>query len=215
MPIEMIDEAGRLVPRQVVDPGGLGEIDRDFAPGELRTRLLASNPLRCSATTFRVAAHEALGGFDPGLRYVVDWDFWLRLACAWSIHWLAHPTVRMRWHEASETHRFRASTVDLDESLAVFERHLSDCPMPRSEVARLRYAAKRRLARALLNRAYSASPVSPALTRSCLLRALRADPRLLAELALDPRLVVRLVRSIASRSAAQPATDGGHDNQSV
>ena len=94
-----------------------------------------------------------MGGFDPSLRYVVDWDLWLRLSRTWRVAWLASPTVLVRWHSASETHRFKTGMADLDESAhmleTLFELDLND----HTDIARLRHAAHDRLGRAFINRA--------------------------------------------------------------
>ena len=118
----VIDERGRPVSPGVVEQGGLGPIDRIFEPGQLAPSMAAGNPLRCSAVTLRVAAFKQDGGFDPRLRYVVDWDCWLRLSRKWPVAWLARPTVQVRWHPASETHRFKTGLADLDETSAMLER---------------------------------------------------------------------------------------------
>ncbi len=112
----VIDDHGQVVPHTVVEQGGLGPIDRVVEPGQLARSMAGGNPLRCSAVTLNVAAFRQAGGFDPRLRYVVDWDFWLRLSRTWRVAWLQTPTVLVRWHPASETHRFKTGMADLDES---------------------------------------------------------------------------------------------------
>jgi hypothetical protein len=47
---------------------------------------------------------------------VVDWDGWIRVACIRPVARLARPSVPVRWHSGGETHRFKASTADLDET---------------------------------------------------------------------------------------------------
>ena len=90
-------------------------MDRVLGAGELTQEVGSGNPLRCSAVTMRTAAHRDVGGFDPAFRYVVDWEFWIRVSRKWKVAWLARPTVQVRWHTGSETHRFTAGTGDLDE----------------------------------------------------------------------------------------------------
>jgi glycosyltransferase involved in cell wall biosynthesis len=185
----VIDEEGRPLLPTVVDPGGLGPADRVFAPGELAESMVAGNPLRCSAVSIRVEAHRAAGGFDPALRYVVDWDFWLRLSRSWKVDWLARPTVKVRWHGRSETHRFATGRVDLDENRRMLETLFREdlAAHPRRDALRRR--ANRRLGRAFLNRAHIALRQGRTeLARQCLREAVRLSPGILGTIARDPRL---------------------------
>jgi GT2 family glycosyltransferase len=190
---EVIDERGNAVPPSVVTRGDLGPADRTYPPGAFVAELAAQNPLRCSATTLRAEAHASVGGFDARYRYVVDWDFWLRVARSWSVAWLAQPTVAVRWHSESETHRFKSGATDLEEA----ERLLGEIQATdadRLEAPRtLRRTAERRLARAYLNRVYDAlRGRDSALARHCLRRALSLWPGILGHIIRDPRLAARL-----------------------
>jgi hypothetical protein len=123
----------------------------------------------------------------------VDWDFWLRVARRRPVAWLARPTVSVRWHAASETHRFASGTTDLDEQI----RLLSDLYARDSALwpdARwLRRAADRRLARAFLNRSHQALHIGDSgLARLCLNRGLALSPSILSTIARDPRLAVQM-----------------------
>jgi glycosyltransferase involved in cell wall biosynthesis len=187
----VIDERGRAVSQAVVEQGGAGPIDRLYLPGQFARAMATGNPLRCSAVTLRVAAVEAAGGFDRNLQYVVDWDCWLRLSRKWSVTWLARPTVQVRWHPASETHRFKTGLADLDETARMLETlyglDLKDDP----DGIRLRPAAHDRLARAFLNRAHDALRAGlPELAREALMRGVRCSPRLVSTIIRDPRLAV-------------------------
>jgi glycosyltransferase involved in cell wall biosynthesis len=198
---EVIDAEGRPVPPSVVGRGDLGPSDRLYPPGGFVVELAASNPVRCSAVTLSKAAHADVGGFHPSFRYAVDWDFWLRLARRWPVVWLAEPTVAVRWHPASETHRFKRGTADLEEVARVLDDlHTHDAPhLP--DARRLRRRADRNLARAYLNRADDALHAGdPALARLCLGRAFRLAPSILGTIARDPRLAARLALLAVSRS---------------
>jgi len=190
---QVIDGQGRPVPGSVIDPGGLGPVDRTFAAGESLPVLAAGNPLRCSAVSIRAAAHADVGGFDPSYRYVVDWEFWLRLARRWSLTWLANPSVDVRWHTASETHRFRGGVADLEETERVLEGLRVDRdghPVLTGEFAGL---ACRRLSRAYLNRAHVALRGGDGrLGRDCLKRAVRTWPGILRLIVADPRLAAQM-----------------------
>jgi GT2 family glycosyltransferase len=190
---EVIDERGDPVPESVVGRGGLGPEDRVFPPGTLAAEMIEGNPLRCSAVTIRRASFDDVGGFDPDLGYVLDWDFWLRVSRRWKVAWLARPTVRIRWHAASETHRFKSGVADLEESGRVLETlltlHLADHPGKKL----LWGTARRRLARAFLNRALEALHAGrPELARLALRRSWEIAPSQAVVFLRDPRLGIQM-----------------------
>lgn len=189
----VIDEHGHPVSETVVGRGGLGPADRVLPAGALAREMTTGNPLRCSAVTMRRVAFDEAGGFDRSLRYVLDWDFWLRVSRRWAVTWLARPTVQVRWHAASETHRFKSGTADLDETVDMLELlfgiDLKDDPAVRL----LRHTAEGRLARAFINRAHDALKAGDAeLGRSALRRGLRLSPAQLGTILRDPRLALAM-----------------------
>jgi glycosyltransferase involved in cell wall biosynthesis len=202
---EVIDERGDPIGPDVVEHGGLGPGDRILDPGCLAPETLLGNPLRCSAVTINRTACADIGGFDPAYRYVLDWDFWLRLSRRWKVAWLARPTVQVRWHAASETHRFKAGSTDLDETARLLEQlfavDLTDIPQRDS----LRKAANQRLGRAFLNRAHDALRAGRTeLARDCLRRALGRSPGLITAIVSDPRLAVQMTAlTVAPRLASR------------
>lgn len=204
---DVIDERGLPIPESVVGRGGLGSSDRTFGPGELLAELAVYNPLRCSAVTIRRQAHAEVGGFDPSYRYVVDWDFWLRVATRSPVTWLATPSVAMRWHTASETHRFRSGTADLEETSRLLDGlgNLEDDGDRRRRI-------DPRLARAYLNRAYDAlRGGDPRLARRCLAEAVSRRPGILRTIALDPRLAAMMATVAVAPEVARrlfSRTDG-------
>jgi glycosyltransferase involved in cell wall biosynthesis len=209
---DVVDAEGRPIPESVVERGGLGPSDRTFAPGEALPLLAGGNPLRCSTVTLRAEAHADVGGFDPSYRYVVDWDFWIRVAKRWSVGWQARPTVAIRWHAASETHRLNRGVTDLEETAhlvdELFVREASRWP----DAGRLRREADRRLARAYVNRAYATLRSGNAtLARQCLLRGVSLRPVIAATIALDPRLAAQMgALAIAPEFARRFFARGDH-----
>jgi glycosyltransferase involved in cell wall biosynthesis len=190
---EVIDVEGNPVPASVVERGGLGLIDHTFAPGESLPVLAAGNPLRCSAVSIRLVAHAEVGGFDPALRYVVDWDFWLKVTRRWSLSWRATPTVDVRWHDESETHRFTKGTLDLEETERVSAAVLSMLKEDGQPIGPPASEVRRRLARAYLNRAQVALRVGDGhLSRRCLKRAIHLWPGVVGTTAADPRLLAQM-----------------------
>ncbi len=199
----VIDENGEPVPPSVIDPGGLGDRDRVVGPSEAFLALAQVNPLRCSAVSMRVAAHEQAGGFRSSLRYVVDWAFWLEVAKSWSLAWIAKPTVDVRWHSASETHRFACGTVDLEESERVLSDNLAWLKSKSTPTAVLEDSAKRRLARAYLNRAHVALRGGDGpLGKACLRRSVSLWPGVLRGIVADPRLAVQMAAVSLAPGAA-------------
>jgi glycosyltransferase involved in cell wall biosynthesis len=82
-------EGRRLVERYLPQP------DR-----ELRTAILEQALLQPSTVLLRKSAFEDLGGFDPLLRRVEDWDFWVRFADSYKAAALPEVHVDRRISEA-------------------------------------------------------------------------------------------------------------------
>lgn len=195
-PADVIDDQGRPVASNVVEHGGLvATTDRpslEFPPGAFAAHLAEGNILRCSAVTTNREAHQAVGGFDPKLRYVVDWDFWFRVADGFGVVWInGEPNVSVRWHRASETHRFKAGLDDLEETESLLSRRS--------------VRPGRRLARAYLNRAHDALHAGNVdLARQALKRALRTSPSVLGTILSDPRLAAQMATlAVAPESAGR------------
>jgi hypothetical protein len=185
----VIDREGHNVPERVVDRGGLGSADRILGPNEAFERLAEVNLLRCSAVSIRVEAHRQAGGFQPGLKYVVDWKFWLDVARNWSLHWLLKPTVDIRWHLASETHRFATGTTDLEETEQVLTENVRRLQSLGRSTSGLERSSRKRVARAYVNRAYvSLKAGNGDLAKSCLKRSVQLWPGVLGSILIDPRL---------------------------
>ena len=119
----VIDDRGQAVPATVVEQGGLGPIDLVVEPGQLaRSMVGGGNPLRCSAVTLNVAAFRQVGGFDPKLHYVVDWDFWLRMSPDLASRLAADFDHVGAVASRGGTHRFKTGMADLDESAHIIEQ---------------------------------------------------------------------------------------------
>jgi hypothetical protein len=201
--ILVIDEDGQPIAPHVVNPGGLGPVDRILGAGELAHDVTSGNPLRCSAVTMRTSAHSEVGGFDPAFRYVLDWDFWIRVSRKWKVIWLARPTVQIRWHSASETHRFKSGIDDLEETARLVQQLFTLDWKERPDVARLRQTTGARLGRAFLNRALDALHAGrPELARQALHRALKRSPAAITTILRDPRLAIQMAALSAAPQLA-------------
>lgn len=196
---EAIDDEGRPIAVGLIEAGGLGGSNRRFEAGELVERLATSNPLRCSAITLRTEALAAVGGFDPSYRYVLDWEAWLRIARRYPVIWRSEPTVRFRWHEGSETRRFERGVVDLEETERLLQKIWSQDASLLKDLGRVRKEGNRRLARAYLNRAYQAARSNQRrLCRDCTRKAIALNPSVVACMAGDFRLWMRLAKGFWS-----------------
>ncbi len=213
-PVKVIDEQSRLVPASVIDPGGRlgssvmpGTLEYlGFPPGEFAGFLVRENPLRCSAVVTNRAAHAALGGFDPSYRYVVDWEFWYRVAREYAVSWkVQQPTILVRWHAASETHRFKTGMDDLEETARLLDHIFSQGDPGKTESTRDRRVANRAtkprlpqpVARVPAQRPGRPGPVLPDA------RVESFPTRVIRTLATDPRLCAQMTTLAARPSLAQ------------
>lgn len=205
---DVVDQDGRAAPPNIIDPGGLpgspSDGFLDFPPGAFVQTLSQRNLLRCSAVTTSKRAHEAVGGFDSSYRYVVDWDFWLRVAERFAVTWINGPRkVSIRWHAASETHRFKKSLDDLEET----ERLLSKFPTPPDR------STRRRLSRAYLNRAHDALKAGQTdLARKALRRSIRLAPSIVGAILADPRLAAQMGTLLLAPGLARRWRRAGSDD---
>jgi glycosyltransferase involved in cell wall biosynthesis len=83
------------------------DIDGDGRDLELRCvdepRELACRNVVHACFLYRREVHEALGGYDPSLFLVEDWDFWLRASIQFRLGTLHRDLYRYRWHSESLT----------------------------------------------------------------------------------------------------------------
>lgn len=187
---DILDAEGHSISHRIVERTDLGP-SRLFGPGEFVAELRVRNPVRCSTVTLSRAAHESVGGFDPKWRYVVDWEFWFRVAQRHSVGWLRDISVSVRWHAESETHRFQRGTADIEEVETLLDRIWS---------SQAPDAVRTRVARAYLNRAYEAARAGDKqLAARALHRARQRDPGIAWTLARDPRLAIRLAPHLFRR----------------
>lgn len=73
------------------------------------------------------AAHERLGGYDPGLVHANDWELWTRVAAAFPVAAVDEPLAVYRRHPASDTDLLLRTAVpisDLARAAAVIRPRL-------------------------------------------------------------------------------------------
>jgi glycosyltransferase involved in cell wall biosynthesis len=192
-----IDAQGREIP----DPAtlsGLGPIDRVYYPGEVAEQMVVrDNPFRCSAVSIRTEAHAEVGGFTSKYRYVLDWDFWLRVSRSWKVAWLASPSVKIRSHDESETTRLYSKHEKdltlLKEHESLIDEILKKDLAGHPQRAKLLREVNLRLARTLLNNSlFKLWAGQPDLAKECLLRAVRRSPRILGSIMSQYRIGVKM-----------------------
>jgi glycosyltransferase involved in cell wall biosynthesis len=103
---------------------GFGSVLRDVAVRRFSSRrLLRNNIILHPATFVRREALLAAGGFDPTLRYAMDYDLWLRLAAASPPLEMERALACFRVHSGSRSTACRLAA--LDEEYAVRLRYLN------------------------------------------------------------------------------------------
>lgn len=60
----------------------------------------------------RRPALEAVGGFDPEIRFGEDWDLWLRLRARWDFAFIPEPLVYIRRHVNTQCHLPRPENIE-------------------------------------------------------------------------------------------------------
>ena len=109
--------------------GGIREIDengcriREIRPRRFSfNRLMRNNIILHPATFIRRTAFDAVGGFDAGLRYAMDYDLWLRLAKVGHSRIVDDILTCFRVHSGSLSSANRLSA--LEEEYLVRQRYL-------------------------------------------------------------------------------------------
>ena len=116
---------------------------------------LASANIICQpAAFFRREAYLAVGGLDATLRYVMDYDLWIRIGSSFTCRHVAGTFATYRLHESSKTVSGATLVDNAEESLLVTLRHFGWAPLTRVYTAcSIRVDA--RLPRALIGRRFA------------------------------------------------------------
>lgn len=131
---------------RLVDDGGaaiLSESERDSAgivDGWL-DRIAASTRVQCPAIVVRRDVYEHLGGFRHDLRFVLDWEMWVRIAASYPAWYEPEVLACYRMHERSETARLERAgetVTDRVRGVGIVEGYLPPGParLARQSVAR-------------------------------------------------------------------------------
>ena len=106
----LLDEGGAMI-------GPFSEIE----PFNLWRLLFGLDYILQPAAFFRRSAYEAAGGLDPGLRWAMDWDLWIRLAAEAEVEYLPRVLATSRVWEGTKT--ATGGWQRLRELRAVTRRH--------------------------------------------------------------------------------------------
>ena len=91
-------------------------------------RISARQRVQCPSVVVRRSVYEKVGGFDPSLRYVIDWEMWIRVAAATPVAYFPDALAIYRAHDRSETQRLKAAgviTEDFANALCRIDKTLS------------------------------------------------------------------------------------------
>ena len=122
---EFLDEHG---PRQ----GDLEQAEEGLIENWLE-KICSGQRVQCSSVGVRRETYALTGGFEPSLRYVIDWEIWIRIAAATPVAYLPEALAVYRMHAAAETQRVKSAgiaTRDFAIALAFIRKTLSDASRP-------------------------------------------------------------------------------------
>ena len=126
---------------------GDSDVERE-TPGIIEDwvdRIATGQRIQCPSIVVKRAVYETLGGFRGDLRYTLDWEMWVRIACRFPFWYEPEVLAFWRNHRASETgrlERLNLTVPDYDRVLKIFQGLLPE-PLPRRN--RLILEASRRL----------------------------------------------------------------------
>ena len=118
---EFLDERG---PR-------LGELEQPNAgvvDGWLE-KIAAGQRLQCPSVVVRRETYRRVGLFEPSLRYVIDWEMWVRIAARVDVAYLPDALAVYRIHESAESRKIKSAgiaTADMGRGLRFIRRSLED-----------------------------------------------------------------------------------------
>jgi glycosyltransferase involved in cell wall biosynthesis len=192
-----------LAPTAIIDRHGckLGTwrcplpMSRELSFETVAGRLLVQNFIASPTPVVRRDAWIASGGLDEGLWYTADWDLWLKLSAAGTVHYHPEITSGFRIHSGSLTMTGSRDGAELEQQMCtVLERHL---PRLGSRSQYVEYAARASIA---VNLALARAATGD--TRGlwgALGSVLRLRPAAIRRFFRDTRLLERVVPRVRAR----------------
>ena len=132
-------EAGMLFCRTRFEEGKATsrvDVPEQSAPGPIPgwlEKICSAQRLQCPSAVVRRAVYAALGGFDETLRYVIDWEMWIRIAAYRAVAYVPEVLAVYRIHANTQSSRLKAVGAisdDLSFGLERIARTLVDVGRP-------------------------------------------------------------------------------------
>jgi glycosyltransferase involved in cell wall biosynthesis len=74
-------------------------------------KICSAQRVQCSAVVVRRDTYARVGRFEPSLRYVIDWEMWIRIAAATPVAYLPEALAVYRMHASAETRRVKTAGI--------------------------------------------------------------------------------------------------------
>lgn len=85
-------------------------------------KICSGQRVQCPAVVLRRSTYREVGGFDPTLRWIIDWEMWIRVAASTSVVYVREPLATYRMHAGAETGRMKESAGIADDLARGLER---------------------------------------------------------------------------------------------
>lgn len=72
-------------------------------------KICAGQRLQCPAVVIPHSTYKEVGGYAVDLKYVIDWEMWVRIAAAKDVVYLSEALAVYRMHSLAETKRIKSS----------------------------------------------------------------------------------------------------------
>ena len=112
---ELLDTSGSELAE--LEQPNEGVIEEDWL-----VRITQGQRLQCPSVVMRRDTYRRVGGFAPELRYVVDWEMWVRVAADGPVVYVPEPLAIYRIHEGAETRQIKSAGVVTKDMLAGLQR---------------------------------------------------------------------------------------------
>jgi len=90
-----------------------------MTPGRMRREVTVRNVVgNPSMALVRRSAIEAVGPYEPSLRWGQDWELFVRLSRVGDIGFVSEPVIVYRWHRSNLSHDRRLEQLDMNQSIS-------------------------------------------------------------------------------------------------